>query len=218
MSTDAVSTRIPIQRKDNWVQVTETVKTFATERMEAHLNLLSTDGDQRKNNALKREVRERIKRILENAVEYSHRNLLVNGEPYEDCKEAPTEQFDEGLDRKLLALQREQVEWSSVIAERRRKAPGQAKDLEDMLENIKESLEWDVDMDEAEAEGEGKEKEGGEEMMLDPERLPPRHEETIETYKKTLINLNEVLSNAPEQVSRAERAKAVRETVMNLPK
>jgi hypothetical protein len=63
MSTDAVSTRIPIQRKDNWVQVTETVKTFATERMEAHLNLLSTDGDQRKNNALKREVRERIKRV-----------------------------------------------------------------------------------------------------------------------------------------------------------
>lgn len=83
---------------------------------------------------------------------------------------APTEQFDEGLDRKLLALQREQVEWSSVIAERRRKAPGQAKDLEDMLENIKESLEWDVDMDETEAEGEGKEKEDAEEMMLDPER------------------------------------------------
>jgi hypothetical protein len=84
---------------------------------------------------------------------------------------APTEQFDEGLDRKLLALQREQVEWSSVIAERRRKAPGQAKDLEDMLENIKESLEWDVDMDEEGAgEGEGKEKEGGEVMLLDPER------------------------------------------------
>jgi hypothetical protein len=39
-----------------------------------------------------------------------------------------------------------------------------------MLENIKESLEWDVDMDEAEAEGEVKDKEGGEEMMLDPER------------------------------------------------
>lgn len=168
-------------------------------------------------------------------MEYSHRNLLVNGEPYEDCKEgelairaldttdilapcflarssgialtskpfplhhtslsshssapipphpalfsshdvlgttiAPTEQFDEGLDRKLLALQREQVEWSSVIAERRRKAPGQAKDLEDMLENIKESLEWDVEMDEEGAgEGEEKEKEGGEEMLLDPER------------------------------------------------
>lgn len=84
---------------------------------------------------------------------------------------APTEQFDEGLDRKLLALQREQVEWSSVIAERRRKAPGQAKDLEDMLENIKESLEWDVDMDEEGAgDVEGKDKEGGEEMMLDPER------------------------------------------------
>jgi hypothetical protein len=39
-----------------------------------------------------------------------------------------------------------------------------------MLENIKESLEWDVDMDETEAEGEGKEKEDAEEMMLDPER------------------------------------------------
>lgn len=39
-----------------------------------------------------------------------------------------------------------------------------------MLENIKESLEWDVDMDEVEGEGERKEKEGGEEMMLDPER------------------------------------------------
>jgi hypothetical protein len=91
-----------------------------------------------------------------------------------------------------------------------------------MLENIKESLEWDVDMDEVEGEGEGKDKEGGEEMLLDPERewserkcnvqdttlkqvcssfpvfgstgLPPRHEETIETYKKTLNNLNEVLS------------------------
>lgn len=91
-----------------------------------------------------------------------------------------------------------------------------------MLENIKESLEWDVDMDETEGDGERKDKEDGEEMMLDPEReyperrcnvqdttlkqvyssfpvfgstgLPPRHEETIETYKKTLINLNEVLS------------------------
>jgi len=95
--------------------------------------------------------------------------------------------------------------------------------------------------------------------------LPPRHDETIETYKKTLTNLNEVLSvsyespdlalprpfhqqegssyfarlnaflfelptdtpfdrdrsslqNAPEQIARAERAKAVRETVMSLPK
>lgn len=42
-----------------------------------------------------------------------------------------------------------------------------------MLENIKESLEWDVEMDETEAEGEGKEKEGGEEMLLDPEREYP---------------------------------------------
>jgi hypothetical protein len=42
-----------------------------------------------------------------------------------------------------------------------------------MLENIKESLEWDVDMDEegaGEGEGKEKEKEGGEEMLLDPER------------------------------------------------
>jgi hypothetical protein len=39
-----------------------------------------------------------------------------------------------------------------------------------MLENIKESLEWDVDMDETEGDGEGKDKEGGEEMLLDPER------------------------------------------------
>lgn len=136
-----------------------------------------------------------------------------------------TEQFDESLDRTLQALAREQVEWRSIVAERRRKAPDQVKGLEDVLEGIKEGLEWDV---EAGEEGEKREEEKSG-RKVDPERelrsarlsytfipllillrspadflnlkysainvgLPPRHNETIQTYKTTLSNLNEVLT------------------------
>jgi hypothetical protein len=55
------------------------------------------------------------------------------------------------------------------VAERRRKAPGQAKDLEDTLEAIKEGLEWDFEVDEKEG-GRGAEREEDEGMALDLER------------------------------------------------
>ena len=78
------------------------------------------------------------------------------------------EQFDENLDRRLQALRREQVEWSSIVAERRRKAPDQAKGLEDNLEMMKEAMEWDIDVDE---NGRAREDVDAEDtVVLNPER------------------------------------------------
>lgn len=134
---------------------------------------------------------------------------------YPSSKKA-TEQFDESLDGKIQALRLQQVEMSSIVAERRRKAPDQAKGLEDNLEMMKEAMEWDIEVDE---QGRPRMVEDVGGVVLNSEReshledclvpwhhlvlmlmyavsvgLPPRHEETIETYKKTLTNLNEVLS------------------------
>jgi hypothetical protein len=131
------------------------------------------------------------RQILADAFEATIPNLRVNGHNYEEYLEREhsnpqysssspthrsypltisstvTEQFDESLDRTLQALAREQVEWRSIVAERRRKAPDQVKGLEDVLEGIKEGLEWDVDVDE---DREKREEEEESRRKVDPER------------------------------------------------
>lgn len=96
-----------------------------------------------------------------------------------------TEQFDESLDRTLQALAREQVEWRSIVAERRRKAPDQVKGLEDVLEGIKEGLEWDAEVDEEEERREEEEESG---RKVDPER-ESRSRPLLLPTKRTLVVL-----------------------------
>jgi hypothetical protein len=97
-----------------------------------------------------------------------------------------TEQFDESLDRTLQALAREQVEWRSIVAERRRKAPDQVKGLEDVLEGIKEGLEWDAEADE---EGEKRKEEEESGRKVDPER-ESRSRSFLSSSKESLVFLS----------------------------
>lgn len=170
--------------------------------------------DQKQKDLLRREVRARVDKIVKEALDMSIPNLRVNGHNYEEyleCESNPnvfnipshahkqtwfasfpvTEQFDESLDRHLQALQREQVEWRSVVAERRRKAPDQVKALEDMLEAIREGLEWDEEMV---VTSHPESDQGEEPSTVDPTRLPERHQESVSTYKHALQNLNQVLT------------------------
>jgi hypothetical protein len=101
-----------------------------------------------------------------------------------------TEQFDESLDRTLQALAREQVEWRSIVAERRRKAPDQVKGLEDVLEGIKEGLEWDAEADkEADKEGEKRKEEEESGRKVDPER-ESRSRSFLSSSKESLVFLS----------------------------
>ncbi|EIW71987.1 hypothetical protein TREMEDRAFT_25441 [Tremella mesenterica DSM 1558] len=146
------------------------------------------------------------KTIQEETFRLARANLRVNGHNYEDFVEA-TEPFDEVLDRKIKALDVEKVGWDSTIADRRKKTPGLINRLEDNLEQRRTAAEWLPD-DEVEDDKTNK--------VGDPPK-PPRHKETIQTFKTAVTNLSELAITVPSQLARAQRAQAVREEISSMP-
>ncbi|RXK36536.1 hypothetical protein M231_06195 [Tremella mesenterica] len=198
--------RIVVENEADWLRVREGVCRAMNQVMEVRLASLPGGRDGEAAKRVRNEVEGRIAKIQEETFRLARANLRVNGHNYEDFVEA-TEPFDEVLDRKIKALDVEKVGWDSTIADRRKKTPGLINRLEDNLEQRRTAAEWLPD-DEVEDDKTNK--------VGDPPK-PPRHKETIQTFKTAVTNLSELAITVPSQLARAQRAQAVREEISSMP-
>ncbi|KAK4685525.1 hypothetical protein P7C73_g4624, partial [Tremellales sp. Uapishka_1] len=211
---DKPISRITIDTENAW----KTIKDNVTKSMEISMEtrLASLPGG--KDGEMARRLRPELEARLHNVssplstlmFELSHSNLRVNGHNYENFVDA-TEPFDEILDRRIWALDTERLQWVLTVADRRTKVPGDIHRLEENLEDRREAAEWLPDEDKG-VQGLGPQ--GRKAADIPP---PPRHTETVETFKTVVSNLSELIAAAPAQVTRATRAQTVREEINNLP-
>ncbi|GHJ88834.1 hypothetical protein NliqN6_5236 [Naganishia liquefaciens] len=204
--------RIIIEQEKDWIRVRQNLKSVVDTLIDQQLN----QPGRMENLELRKQVTRRIQKIMEETFNLAVPNLQINGHNYEEYLEM-TEPFDQALDAKMFGLNAQKVEWATNTAERRKGVPKAVRELERQLEEMRHGMEWyptDEEDDDEDGEKKEKKKKETDEVYADP---LPRRAEVLETYRAAITNMKTLQETLPAQVSRAERAKAVKEQIQSLP-
>ncbi|KAJ9103216.1 hypothetical protein QFC21_002639 [Naganishia friedmannii] len=226
-------TRIVIEQEKDWIRVRQDLKSVVDSLVDEQVNQTGRN----ENLELRKQVTRRIQKIMEETFSLAVPNLQINGHNYEEYLEM-TEPFDQALDSKMFGLNAQKVEWATNTAERRKGVPKAIRELERQLEEMRHGMEWYPADEEGDDGPEGKkaaEDEVEETGQFDVSSLSKRHflltaecflpsvdplprrAEVLETYRSALSNLRVLRESLPVQISRAERAKAVKEELQSGP-
>ncbi|KAL7418523.1 hypothetical protein Q5752_006981 [Cryptotrichosporon argae] len=207
MDDPNVPGRLQVEAEADWVRVQGNASAALRASLESRLSLLPGGKEGEAALRLRPELEARVKELEATMWVAAKPNLIVNGFPYEDYVEA-TEPWDEALDRRVGAMYEERVGWDSLVASARKHTPRDVVAAEADLEDKRGAAEW-------RAEGDV----GGVAAISAPAEIPkpPRHDEVIGTLAQVAADLSALSAYAPQQLSRVQRAQAVKDEIASLP-
>ncbi|BEJ13543.1 hypothetical protein CspHIS471_0307170 [Cutaneotrichosporon sp. HIS471] len=203
--------RVTVERQVDWLRVQENVNASLKQSLEDRLRTLPPDQARR----LRPKLEVELNAIRDRMWEMTKPNLRVNGFNYEEYVET-TEPFDEALDRTLWPLNAERVDWVCKVNNLRRKKPDETAGVLEDMEVRRDGLTW-APSEEQEADLKQAIEDAQREVRAEDYPPPPRYGEVVDTFRKVVDNVSELVKTAPQQLERAERVHQVREEISRLP-
>ncbi|GMK56557.1 hypothetical protein CspeluHIS016_0303970 [Cutaneotrichosporon spelunceum] len=203
--------RVTVERQVDWLRVQDNANAALAQSLQDRLRTLSPDEARR----LLPKLQAELNVIRDRMWEMTKSNLRVNGFNYEEYVET-TEPFDEALDRTLWPLNAERVDWVCKVNNLRRKKPGETAGVLEDMEVRRDGLTW-APSEEQEAELQQALQSAQQEVRAEDYPPPPRYGQVVETFRKVVENMSELVETAPQQLERAKRVHHVREEISRLP-